>query len=286
MICNFCSLGETDGVGEAGEVLFGIDFEEFEAASCHVFKKTPLPQLAQFLLDFLNEVRMTTTFFVVGKVALAYPEIIAAISRAGHELACHTNEHSTLNMFSPREFRLDLERNKAALLAVVPAADIIGFRAPLLSLTPETSWAYEVLADLGFQYSSSVLPVSSPLFGWPGFGSSTRHIHGIRELPISVGTGWRRSLPFAAGTYFRCLPKRWILEEFKLAKKNACPIVGYIHPYDMDIHQQYVLHKELSRKPYLNPLLYWGRKQTIPRLRMLIRNGFVFRRYADFVRSF
>lgn len=268
------------------EFLFSVDFEEFESASCLDFRKTPLPQLAQFLLDFLKEVRMTTTFFVVGKIARAYPEIIAAIAHAGHELACHTNEHNTLNTFSPKEFQMDLERNKEALLAVVPTADIIGFRAPLLSLTPQTSWAYEVLADLGFKYSSSVLPTLNPLFGWPRFGSLTREIHGIRELPISLGTGWRRSLPFAAGTYFRCLPKRWIFEEFKLAKKNSCPTVGYIHPYDMDIHQQYVLHKELIRKPYLNPLLYWGRKQTIPRLRMLIENGFVFRRYADFVRSF
>ncbi len=265
--------------------LFSIDFEEFEAHSQRHFRKTPLPQLAQILLEFLKEVRMTITFFVVGKVARAYPEIIAAISHAGHELACHTDQHKTLDTFSPVEFRRDLERNKESLLAAVPTANIIGFRAPLLSLTPQTSWAYEVLADLGFKYSSSVLPASNPLFGWPGFGSSARQINGIQELPITLGTGWRRSLPFAAGTYFRCLPKRWIFEEFERSKKSFCPIVGYFHPYDIDIHQGYVLHKEMTRRPYFNPLLYWGRKQTIPRLRMLIKNGFVFRRYADFVRG-
>ncbi|PWU10139.1 MAG: hypothetical protein C5B47_02635 [Verrucomicrobia bacterium] len=263
--------------------LFSIDLEEFESHSSRYFRKTPLSQLAQLLLDFLKEAGMTTTFFVVGKVARAYPEVIAAIFRAGHELACHTDQHNTLNSFTPKEFRKDLERNRASLLATVPAADITGFRAPLLSLTLQTSWAYEVLADLGFKYSSSVLPASSPLFGWPGFGTSIHQIKGIQELPITLGTGIRRSLPFAAGTYLRCLPKKWFLEEFERAKRRPSPIVGYCHPYDIDIWQQYVIHKEMSRRPYLNPFLYWGRRQTIPRLRMLVENGFVFHRYADFL---
>ncbi len=260
--------------------LFSIDFEEFETLpSQENFRQTPLPTLAKLLLDFLKKSQMVTTFFVVGKVARAYPDIISAIFDAGHELACHTDQHNTLNTLDPSKFRVDLEHNRAALLSAAPRAVVTGFRAPLLSLTPQTSWAYNILADLGFAYSSSVLPASNPLFGWPGFGTTPRQINGIWEVPITLGSGWRRSLPFAAGTYFRCLPMRWILKEFERSEKIASPIVGYFHPYDADIHQQYVLHKEMVRTPYLNPLLYWGRKQTIPRLRMLVEIGFVFDRY-------
>lgn len=264
--------------------LFSIDFEEFETRYRRAnFAHTPLSELAKLFLDFLKNTQMVTTFFVVGKVARAYPEIIAAIFDAGHELACHTDQHSTLDTLSPAEFRADLEYNREALLAAVPTAHITGFRAPLLSLTAKTAWAYEILSDLNFTYSSSVLPAEHPLFGWPEFGSSPRRINGIWELPLTLGSGWRRALPFAAGTYFRCLPKWLLFKEFERARKMEFPIVGYFHPYDADLHQQYVLHKHMSHMPHLNPLLYWGRKKTMPRLHMLVEKGFIFDRYDNYL---
>ncbi len=55
--------------------------------------------------------------------------------------------------------------------------EIKGFRAPIFSLTEKTKWAFDVLTDLGFSYSSSVLPAKSPLYGWPEFGSTPKRIN-------------------------------------------------------------------------------------------------------------
>lgn len=266
--------------------LFSVDFEEFEASQPQKnFYRTPLPELTKLFLDFLKDTHMVATFFIVGKVARAHPELITAIFDAGHELACHTDRHETLDTFTPSAFRADLERNRDALLAIVPTASITGFRAPVLSLTSRTAWAYEALADLGFFYSSSVLPASNPLFGWPAFGSTPRQIKGVWEFPVTLGSGWRCSLPFATGTYFRCLPARYIFKEFERAKNLSSPIVGYFHPYDADIYQQYVLHKGMKNRPYFNPLLYWGRWKTIPRLYTLMENGFVIDRYDNYLQK-
>ena len=120
---------------------------------------------------------------------------------------------------------------------------ITGFRAPILSLTEKTRWAYEILAKLGFQYSSSVLSSNNPLHGWPGFGNRPRKMNGVLELPVTLAQFLWMRVPVGSGTYFRCLPfgfTRYVFGRFG-AKEE--PVIGYFHPYDADPEQEIVMSR-------------------------------------------
>ena len=46
------------------------------------------------LLDLFDEHQVRMTFFVLGWVAERYPDLIRALHRRGHEVACHLVEES------------------------------------------------------------------------------------------------------------------------------------------------------------------------------------------------
>lgn len=263
--------------------LFSVDLEEFYAADpTRVFRRTPLPELTEIYLAFLRRHEMKATFFVVGEVAMKFPETVRAIAAEGHELGCHTHTHQPLDQHTPESLREDLSRNLDALRAI-GADDVKGFRAPILSLTEKTRWAYDVLAGLGFQYSSSVLPARNPLHGWPGFTNKPRRIDGMLELPVTLARFGPLEVPVGAGTYFRCLPKRFILRRFDEIARAGAPVLGYFHPYDVDTRQERVMNQGVRGNPLLNALLYVNRAGTVERLESLAAAGFNIRMYADYV---
>ncbi len=263
--------------------LFSVDLEEFYAVEgAPAFRCTPLPELAEIYLAFLRRHGMKATFFVVGEVARKYPETVRAIAAEGHELGCHTDTHRTLDEHTPASLRDDLSRNLEAVRAAGASA-LKGFRAPILSLTERTQWAYAVLAELGFEYSSSVLPAPNPLHGWPGFTNKPRRIDGVLELPITLARFGPLEVPIGAGTYFRCLPRFFIRRSFRALARAGAPVLGYFHPYDVDTRQEHVLHRGVGGNRFLNALLYVNRGGTVERLESVAASGFKIMTYADYV---
>ena len=57
------------------------------------FDDGPHPQYTEEILDILKEYDAKATFFVLGKFAELYPEIIKRQSREGHEIGNHTYSH-------------------------------------------------------------------------------------------------------------------------------------------------------------------------------------------------
>ena len=263
--------------------LFSVDLEEFYALERQeTFRRTPLPQLTDRLLEFLRRAGMRCTFFVVGEIAQRYPNVIQSIAWEGHELACHTHTHRPLNEHTPATLREDLMRNLDAIKACTKEP-VIGFRAPILSLTPETAWAHDVLAKLGFKYSSSVLPGKNPLYGWPDFGNVARMVNGLMEVPVTLAKAGPLVVPIGAGTYFRCLPKGMVRRAFERCAGRGEAIVGYFHPYDIDTAQERVMSRGVKRSRLMNALLYVNRGRTIERLESLLARGFKIVRYSDFL---
>ena len=65
--------------------------------------------------------------------------------------------------------------------------EIIGYRAPVFSLTNQTIWTLDILNELGFVYSSSVLPASNPLNGFPNTPKTPFYwANGLLEIPVPV----------------------------------------------------------------------------------------------------
>ncbi|MGC2112662.1 MAG: polysaccharide deacetylase family protein, partial [Candidatus Korobacteraceae bacterium] len=181
--------------------LFSIDFEEFVAANPQRnFRCTAMSELLESYLQLLRRRQMQATFFVVGSVARKYPELIRRVVDEGHEVGCHTDTHDALDRLTPETFRANLERNVESL-AAAGASSVVGFRAPIFSLTPATQWAYGVLKSLGFHYSSSVLAAKNPLYGWPEFGTEIRRLEGITEIPVTLHQIGPLRVPIFGGTY-------------------------------------------------------------------------------------
>lgn len=266
--------------------LFSVDFEEFYAAERQeTYRRTPLPELAERLLEFLRSAGMRCTFFVVGEVAERFPETVRAIAAEGHELGCHTHTHLPLDEHTPASLREDLRRNLDAVRACAKGP-VTGFRAPILSLTPRTEWACEVLAEMGFAYSSSVLPAKSPLYGWPGFGAAPRRVHGLLEAPVTLAPVGPLRAPVGAGTYFRCLPMPLVRRAFDQCAERGEAVVGYFHPYDIDAAQERVMSRGVRGSRWMNALLYVNRHRTIERLESLLARGFKIVPYGDFLSSY
>jgi polysaccharide deacetylase family protein (PEP-CTERM system associated) len=241
-----------------------------------------VPAMTEKLLRFFADHQARATFFVVGDIARRYPALLREVVAAGHELGWHTDEHVCLDLQTREGFRADLSRG-IELLTAAGAGKVEGFRAPVLSLIPSTAWAYETLAEAGFRYSSSVMPTRHPLYGWAGFGRQARRMGNVWEIPVSLLPLPGLSLAFAAGIYLRALP-RWVIRAaaWKTASEGA-PLVGYVHPYDLDVDQDRFRQPGTEGSRLYHHLMYYNRASVLPKLEALVRAGFRPQTYASYV---
>lgn len=146
-----------------------------------------------------------------------------------------------------------------------------GFRAPFFSLIPSTVWATDILADLGFVYSSSVLPGEHPLCGFPGAPRQPfRWQNGLIELPCPVARIGRFALPFLGGPYLRYLPDFLVSHLMTRYSGSAC-LWTYCHPYDFDRTEPYVSIPGVP--PAANVLLWLNRRHMLRKMNDLLRNA-------------
>lgn len=62
----------------------------------------------QTLIDILDRYQVKATFFVVGDWVDKYPESVKALSDAGHEIMCHSNDHAHFNTLSADQIAADI----------------------------------------------------------------------------------------------------------------------------------------------------------------------------------
>jgi polysaccharide deacetylase family protein (PEP-CTERM system associated) len=192
----------------------------------------------RWLLDTLAGFGAKATFFVVGEIAESNPRLVRDIAAAGHEVGCHSWDHRRVHRFTPDAFRADVRRAIDALeqAAGVP---VTGFRAPTFSVTRETGWAIDVLAEEGVRYDSSVFPVRHDRYGVPDAPRFPYRVHGARrELlefpPATFGLG-PVNLPAAGGGYFRLFPPAVMRAAVSQAERHpAGAAVLYFHPWEFD----------------------------------------------------
>ena len=226
--------------------------------------------LTRRLLELLEATGSHGTFFVLDDVARADPGLVREIARRGHEVASHGHAHRHLAAEGPAAFRAGMVAARDRLGDLVGEAPV-GYRAPFFSLTPAAGWAPAVLAELGFTYSSSLLPARNPLAGWPGAPARPfRWESGLIELPVPLGRIGPLALPFLGGMYLRWLPA-WRLRALSrdwAARADGEALWSYCHPYDLDTAQR------LARRPdvgaFSSLMLWLNRRSTLPRLQGLL----------------
>ncbi len=104
------------------------------------------------ILDMLRRLGIPATFFVPAHTALAFPDSIAAIVAAGHELGCHGWAHEDLAKHDEAGERDIIVRSRGAIGEAAGAAPA-GFRAPYWSLSERT---LAIVEAAGFVYDSSL----------------------------------------------------------------------------------------------------------------------------------
>lgn len=192
------------------------------------------------ILGIFADNGVTATFFTLGWIAERYPAVVRQIVRGGHELASHGYEHVKIHSQTPEAFRQDVRRTKA-ILEDIGGQRVRGYRAASFSIDQRSLWAFDVLAEEGHDYSSSVYPIKHDHYGMPeasrfAFRPTARHP--IVEIPISTVNLFNRNLPSGGGGYFRLLPygvSRWTLR--RIAEKDKQPAIFYFHPWELDPDQ-------------------------------------------------
>jgi polysaccharide deacetylase family protein (PEP-CTERM system associated) len=192
-------------------------------------------QNTQRTLEMLAEAKVHGTFFVLGCVARRYPGLVRAIVGQGHEIASHGSEHRRIWEQSPRDFAQDVGDAKKCL-EDAGGKRVIGYRAPSFSIDRRTWWAFEVLAEIGYRYSSSINPIRHDHYGMHDAPRGPfSPLGGITEIPVGAVEIAGMRLPCGGGGYFRLFPyklSRWCIRRVNEAESRG--VVFYFHPWEID----------------------------------------------------
>src|SRR5437763_6182118 len=85
------------------------------------------------ILAVLDEFRVKGTFFVQGRVAEAFPELLQQLVSEGHEIQSHGYSHRPLHAMNRRELRDELERARSTVEDAAGTA-VTAFRAQDFSI--------------------------------------------------------------------------------------------------------------------------------------------------------
>lgn len=207
--------------------------ERWSAIECRI------PANVDKALQLFSDHDAKSTFFTLGWVAENHPQVIRRIVDEGHELASHGMSHKRVWSQSENEFRKDAGDAKK-LLEDVGGTKVSGYRAASWSIDKRTPWAHQVLAELGYGYSSSIYPVSHDHYGVPDAPRRPYFIEdaGITEIPASTARFLGRNIPASGGGYFRLFPlglSKRVISGYE--DKVGCPYVFYFHPWELDPEQ-------------------------------------------------
>jgi peptidoglycan-N-acetylglucosamine deacetylase len=189
----------------------------------------------RLLLDELDGAGIKGTFFVLGWIAERYPELVAAILAAGHEVGSHGFWHRRVYELDAAAFADELRASVRAL-ENAGADPITAFRAPEWSINRRSEWALDVLVQHGFGVDASMAPLRivgdvsfprGPYVRLTGAGP-------ILEVPPLVADRFGQVMPMGWGWGLRMSAPARVLSEIERANQLGRPAVLTIHPWELD----------------------------------------------------
>ena len=194
------------------------------------------------LLELFDTHSVKATFFVLGWIANKVPNLVLEIADAGHEIACHGYSHKLIYNQSRDEFKQETLRARSLLEDII-GQSVDGYRAASYSITKNSLWALDILAEAGFKYDSSIFPVIHDRYGLPGspkniYKFTTSSGKQLLEFPLTTAKIGPLTLPMAGGGYFRLYPY-WFTDYNlrKINRENRKPFIFYLHPWEIDADQ-------------------------------------------------
>jgi polysaccharide deacetylase family protein (PEP-CTERM system associated) len=207
--------------------------DEWDSRECRVERNVGR------ILEMLAAQGVKATFFTLGWVADRYPALIRAIVDGGHELASHGYGHERASDLDRAAFSADVTRAKRTL-EDLGGQPVIGYRAPSFSIGEGNLWAFDVLAEAGYRYSSSIYPIKHDHYGMPDAPRFAHRVQGsgLTEIPVTTLRLMNRNLPSSGGGYFRLLPygvSRWMISRVNRTERESA--IFYFHPWEIDAEQ-------------------------------------------------
>jgi polysaccharide deacetylase family protein (PEP-CTERM system associated) len=179
---------------------------------------------------------VSATFFTLGWIAERHKSMVRRIVDAGHELASHGYDHRRVDTMDPAAFREDLHRTRA-ILEDAGGVAVRGYRAPTFSIGTTTPWAFDIIAQEGHHYSSSINPVRHDNYGSPDAPRVPYRPTGgdLWEFPMTTARLFGHNIPCSGGGYFRLLPYAAFRHGFAGATEGeGHPGIFYFHPWEVD----------------------------------------------------
>lgn len=200
------------------------------------------------IFRILDETNTKATFFVIGWIAKTYPDIVRRIAEK-YQIGSHTMNHQLVWQQSPNEFKEDVE-SSIKLLEDISGKKVEAFRAPGFSITEKVPWAFDVLAECGIKYDSSVFPASHAHGGMPSYPIGLPSVikkgdAEIKEFPITFKTIGGKHIVFSGGGYFRFFPY-FMINHWTKGYNDY--LISYIHPRDLDAGQPVVEGLNVARR--------------------------------------
>lgn len=224
------------------------------------------------ILAVLDDFGVKGTFFVQGRVAESFPKLVRSLVEEGHEIQAHGYSHRPLYAMNRQELREELKRSHDSVedAAAVP---ITAFRAQDFSITSDTLWVLDVLAEVGFTIDSSIFPMRTRRYGIPGWPVGPHYVdaaNGSRllEVPVAVWARGRWRLPVGGGGYFRIAPAKLLERALSSIARNR-PAVVYCHPYEFNATELAEYGDRIPAKLRFSQGL--GRGSFVERVRHLLR---------------
>ena len=138
------------------------------------FDDGPSEKLTPGLLDILAQHHIHATFFVIGKNAAEYPEILQRAVREGHEIGNHSWSHPAFGKMRDESVRNELQKTDDAIRAAIGTRPVL-MRPPYGSISArQKHWIY---SEFGYR---TILWDVDPL-DWKRPGSAVVTSRIVRE---------------------------------------------------------------------------------------------------------
>jgi polysaccharide deacetylase family protein (PEP-CTERM system associated) len=190
------------------------------------------------ILDLMDKHELKGTFFCLGWIAEKHPHIIKRIDAAGHHIGTHSYYHQLAYQQTEDKYRKDLS-DSIKILSDLTGKTVDAYRAPGFSIKESNLWAFDVMAEEGIKYDSSIFPANRAHGGLPQFTTDqpckviTKKGYEIIELPMNTASLLGQKFVFSGGGYFRLLPE-WYLKNLFNSQDY---VMTYFHPRDFDTEQ-------------------------------------------------
>ncbi len=256
------------------KVVLSMDVEDwyhldyFNRSECNQ-NKSLLDGLDVYV-EFLNDLSITSSFFVLGEIAKNKINYFKDLTALGHDIGSHGWNHKRPLTMSKEVFRDDINRCMNIMKEINGEAGV-GYRAPCFSLDRER---LDIVQESGFAYDSSRINFGDhPLYGsldMHGYTSDSKFIYkknNFTEFEVTTYPILGKNLPISGGGYLRLFPWSVMKNLVRRHLKSNNIYILYIHPFELS--KQSVPDLPSSTSLMTKFRFMYGRNKVLDRLKRL-----------------